>query len=61
METNMVQEYEKEGYLISTDKSKIDLQMVHNFLSHSYWAENIRVEIVKKSVENSLCFGVYHQ
>jgi GNAT superfamily N-acetyltransferase len=54
-------EWRKNDYLISTDRSKIDLDMVHRFLSASYWAENIPRSVVQKSIENSLCFGVFHQ
>jgi len=54
-----VVEYKSAGYTISTDKSKLDLNVIHGYLSRSYWAENIPVEIVKRSVDNSLCFGVY--
>jgi N-acetylglutamate synthase-like GNAT family acetyltransferase len=50
----------KENYTISTDKLKLDVAVIHNFLSHSYWAEEIPLEIVQKSIEHSLCFGVYH-
>lgn len=47
-------------FVISTDKSKIDITVVHNYLSkESYWAKNISIDIVKKSIENSFCFGVY--
>lgn len=53
-------EWKKGNYIISTDKSKIDLPIVHNFLSHSYWAGQIPRETVKESIENSLCFGIYH-
>lgn len=52
---------EKGEYLLSTDKSKLDLKMIHEFLSNeSHWAKNIPYERVKKSIENSLCFGLYH-
>lgn len=45
---------------ISTDKSLLDLQLIHNYLSkESYWAKNIPMEIVERSVKNSLCFGVF--
>ena len=48
-------------YTLSTDKSKIDLQTVHKFLStESYWSRNIPIDIVKGSIENSLCFSVFH-
>jgi len=53
-------EWKKGNYIISTDKSKIDVPIVHNFLSHSYWAGQIPRETVKESIENSLCFGIYH-
>src|SRR6185369_16343574 len=54
-------EWIKDGYLLSTDKSKIDVEAVHHFLSHSYWAQNIPLEVVQKSIDNSLCFAIYHQ
>jgi GNAT superfamily N-acetyltransferase len=54
-------EWKKDEYLISTDRFKIDLDVVHDFLSQSYWAEGIPREAVERSIENSLCFGVYHQ
>lgn len=48
-------------FTISTDKSRLDLPLIHQFLSQeSYWAQNIPLEIVQRSIENSLCFGVYH-
>lgn len=53
-------EWVKDGYLLSTDTSKIDVETVHRFLSHSYWAENIPLEVVRKSIDNSLCFAIYH-
>jgi len=49
----------KENFSISTDKLKLDIPVIHDFLSGSYWSENIPVEIVRKSIEGSLCFGVY--
>ena len=45
--------------VISTDKSKLDVGLIHDFLRHSYWAEDIPLAIVEKSIANSLCFGVY--
>ena len=53
--------HSKNNYIISTDKSKLDISVIHGFLSTSYWAEDIPMEIVKKAIENSLCFGVYHE
>lgn len=50
----------KDGYEISTDKNKLDIPFIHQYLSTaSYWAKNIPLDIVKKSIEGSVCFGVY--
>jgi len=46
-------------FLISTDRSKLDVEVIHKFLGRSYWAEGILRETVMRSIENSLCFGVY--
>jgi N-acetylglutamate synthase-like GNAT family acetyltransferase len=46
-------------FLISTDRSKLDVDVIHRFLARSYWAEGIPRETVMRSIENSLCFGVY--
>lgn len=46
-------------FVISTDKSKLDISMIHNFLKSSYWAENISKKTIDKSIKNSLCFGIY--
>ncbi|HET9791291.1 MAG TPA: GNAT family N-acetyltransferase [Candidatus Angelobacter sp.] len=44
---------------ITTDPSRIDLRMVHEFLTSSYWAAGIPLETVERSIRNSLCFGIY--
>ena len=50
------------GYRVSTDPARLDLMKVHAFLANeSYWAAGIPMPVLLKSVENSLCFGVYHQ
>lgn len=54
-----ITEWKNGDCLISSNKSKIDLNVIHAFLSHSYWAENIPIEVVRKSISNSLCFGMY--
>jgi N-acetylglutamate synthase-like GNAT family acetyltransferase len=47
------------SFSISTSKEKLDIVFIYQFLSHSYWAENIPVQTVEKSIEGSLCFGIY--
>ena len=55
----MFHEWKREGYLISTDPGRLDLGVVHGFLKDSYWAQGVPLEVVERSVENSLVFGVY--
>lgn len=44
---------------VNTDKSKLELDFIVDFLQQSYWANNrSRAEIVK-SIEHSWCFGAY--
>jgi GNAT superfamily N-acetyltransferase len=44
---------------ISTDPARIDLSAVHGFLTNSYWAKGIPLETVRRSLQHSICFGVY--
>ena len=46
-------------FLISTDRSKLDVDVIHKFLTRSYWAAGIPRATVVRAIENSLCFGVY--
>lgn len=48
-------------FSISNDASRLDLEAIHDYLSHrSYWAAGRGPEVVRRSVENSLAFGLYH-
>jgi GNAT superfamily N-acetyltransferase len=55
----MTRGWRRDGYLISTDASMLDLEVVHGYLSRSYWAAGVSEDVVRRSIENSLCFGVY--
>ncbi len=46
-------------YLISNDKSLLNISVIHQYLRESYWAKDIPLEIVERSIENSFCIGVY--
>jgi len=53
---------EKNGdYLVSTNKKLLQPKVIHGYLSRSYWAGNRPMEKVLRSIEHSLCFGMYHQ
>jgi GNAT superfamily N-acetyltransferase len=48
------------GYVISTDNARLDIPAIHDYLSNrSYWGQGRTIEAVRKSIENSLCFGIY--
>lgn len=55
----MAYEWKQGEYTISTDRARIDLKIVHSFLTESYWAAGVPFEVVKRSIENSLAFGLY--
>lgn len=46
-------------YSISTDPQRLDIDAIHAFLSRSFWAEGIPKELVRTSIVNSLCFGLF--
>ena len=55
-----VYEVRQNEFCISTDKSKLEVNTIHDYLcNESYWAKNIPVETVQRSIEGSYCFGLY--
>ena len=48
----------KDHFTITTDKEKFDIDLIHSFLTQSYWAEGISKEIVQRSIDGALCFAV---
>ena len=55
----MIVEFRRDAFLISTDPGRLDLDVIHGFLTNCYWAKGIPREVVARSNEHSLCFGVY--
>lgn len=54
-------EWRRSEFLISTDPSRLDLDVIHAFLANCYWAKGIPRDVVQRSIQHSLCFGVYHE
>jgi|SRR5579859_2949824 len=53
-------EQRRGDFVISTDPVRLDLDVIHGFLTNlSYWAKGIPRDVVARSIEHSLCFGVY--
>lgn len=44
---------------ISTDKSRLQVEVIHQFLTETYWAKGRTLQEVKTSIEHCFCFGVY--
>jgi GNAT superfamily N-acetyltransferase len=56
----MQSEWRRGGYVISTDNSRLNMDIIFSFLSESsYWAQERPRDVVEKSIANSLSFGVY--
>jgi GNAT superfamily N-acetyltransferase len=56
----MTEEWRNGEYLISTDPDRLDLTLIHQYLANeSYWATGRSLESVRRSVSNSLPFGMY--
>jgi GNAT superfamily N-acetyltransferase len=57
----MTREWFREPYFISTAPECLDLDVIHGFLSHSYWAAGRSRERVEASIAHSIPIGLYHQ
>jgi N-acetylglutamate synthase-like GNAT family acetyltransferase len=52
-------EHRRGEFLVSTDPARLNLDVIHGFLTTGYWAKGIPREIVARSIDHALCFGVY--
>src|SRR5262245_55065603 len=52
-------EWTRDGFTISTDPARLDLDGVYAYLSASYWARGIPREVFERSVRHALAFGIY--
>lgn len=60
MDLPAVEEWRRGEYVVTTDASKLDLAVVHRWLSkESYWVPGIPYDVVRRGVQNSLNFGLY--
>ncbi|QSQ23335.1 GNAT family N-acetyltransferase [Pyxidicoccus parkwayensis] len=48
-----------DGFVVSDDPARIDLDVVYGYLSRSYWSEGIPRATVERAVCNSMVFGLY--
>ena len=59
IDSEAVMEYRRGEFLVSTDPERLSLDVVHGFLTNCYWAKGIPREVVARSIERALCFGIY--
>lgn len=52
-------EHRRGEFLISTDAARLDLDVIYDFLTNCYWARGVPREVVARSIEHALCFGIY--
>ncbi|MFT5885463.1 MAG: hypothetical protein ACI9IP_001923 [Arcticibacterium sp.] len=52
-------EFRDGDLLLSSDKELLDIELIHAYLSQSYWSPEITKEIVIKAIQHSLAFGLY--
>jgi len=52
-------EHRRGEFVISSDPARLDLDVIHNFLTNCYWAKGIPRDVVARSIEHALCFGIY--
>jgi N-acetylglutamate synthase-like GNAT family acetyltransferase len=58
----VIVEYQMGEFDISTDQSRLNIDVIHRFLhDESYWAAGIPRAVVEKSIAHSLCYGIYHR
>lgn len=56
----MIYEWRRDEYCISTDRNRLDLHVIHGFLSTSYWSPGIPRATVERGIAHTECFGIYH-
>jgi GNAT superfamily N-acetyltransferase len=44
---------------VSTDRTRLDIDLVHRVLGATYWAGGIPREVVERSIDGSVAFGLY--
>ncbi len=55
----MVREWHQGSYVVSTDKDRLDLAMVHGFLTTAYWSPGIPRDLIERAIDHSVIFGLY--
>jgi GNAT superfamily N-acetyltransferase len=54
-----VMEWQRDGYTISDDPARLDIDAIHDFLVTAYWSRGVPRDVVERSIDGSLAFGLY--
>jgi len=54
-------QWKKDDYLITDEVARLDRDAICGWLANSYWAANRSPALIKKSIEHSVCLGLFHQ
>jgi GNAT superfamily N-acetyltransferase len=54
-----IAEHQRGEFTVSTDPARLDLDVIHDFLTNCYWAKGVPREVVARSIAHALCFGIY--
>jgi GNAT superfamily N-acetyltransferase len=54
-------EWTRDAYVVSCDPARLDRTTIASFLASSYWSAGVPSETVNKSIEHSLCFGLFDE
>ena len=57
----IAEEWQQGAFVISTDPERLDLAVVHGYLTRSYWSPGVPLKVVETAVRNSLTVGAYHR
>jgi hypothetical protein len=61
MERGMAEQWQRDGFRLTSELSEIDVGVVHPFLHQSYWSTGVPLEVVQRALAHSLNFGLLHQ
>ena len=52
-------ERRRDDFLVSTDRARLDIDLIHRVLASTYWASGIPRDVVGRAIAGSIAFGLY--
>lgn len=57
----MTYEVKRRKYIVSSDKRKLHWDLVCTEIKKQYWAKDLSIAVIKKSIKNSRAYGLYYE